>query len=298
MRSPPTLLLFAVLFEGACSDGVQADTGRDAYFQVPGAQFFRGPMPQGSASGPAVEQLSLVNNNIWPGLSNDPIEGALGPTATAAAIGLQNDVGYWVVVAGVPAYTTPTYPSFGANGVFSMGIVPGKYTLVVRGVDASGNFGLPAKQILVAEQNPLNPPATGDLVVTLTWDTESNLDLHVVDPAGVDIYWGNQSDEPPPPAGPADGGSYGYVDYDSNANCVIDGLRREDAIWPDEPPSGQYTVRVDTPTLCGQPIANWQVKVVLRGRTIAESSGVSVDADTLGTHGTGSGQLALQFSVP
>lgn len=57
-------------------------------------------------------------------------------------------------------------------------------------------------------------------------------------------------------------------------------------------------MRVDTPTLCGQPLANWQVKVLLRGRTIAGASGVSVDADTLGTHGTGSGQLALQFSVP
>ena len=298
MRAGPLLLALGAVLAAACSDGVQADTGADAYLQVPGAQFFRGPMPQGSAQGPAVEQLTLVNNNIWPGLSNDPIGGALAPSATAAAISLQNDVGYWVVVAGVPSISTPTFPSFGANGVFSTGIVVGSYTLVVRAVDASGNFGLPAKQILVAEASPLNPPATGDLVVTLTWGDDANLDLHVVDPSGVDIYWGNQSDEPPPPAGPADGGSYGYIDYDSNANCVIDGLDREDALWPDAPPPGMYTVRVDTPNLCGQPIANWQAKVVLRGRTIAEATGVSVDADTLGTHGTGSGQLALQFSVP
>jgi hypothetical protein len=298
MRARATLLLFAGLLAAACSSGVQADQGLDAYFQVPGAQFFRGPMPQGSSAGPKVLQLSLTNNNIWPGMADDPISGALGPTATAAALGLQNDVGYWVVAAGVPSFNLPADPSFGANGVFSNGIIVGDYTLVVHGVDASGNFGLPTKQILIAETSPAEAPATGDLVVTLTWDNDSNLDLHVVDPMGVDIYWGNQSSEPPPPKGGVDGGSYGYVDYDSNANCIIDGLDREDAIWPHPPPPGQYIVRVDAASLCGQPIANWTVKVVLEGKQVAEATGVAVDADTMGAHGSGSGQLALQFSVP
>ncbi len=140
------------------------------------------------------------------------------------------------------------------------------------------------------------PPAI--LVVTLTWDTESNLDLHVVDPAGLDIYWGNPSSEPPFSFDQTEGGSYGYIDYDSNADCVIDGLRSEDAIWPNPPPSGPYTVRVDTPSLCGQPIANWKVRVVLEGTPIAQASGVAVGADTMGSHGAGSGVLALQFNVP
>jgi hypothetical protein len=277
---------------------VRADTGADAYMQIPGAQFVRGPMPDGSPGGPAALQVSLVDNDIWAGLSNDPIGGALAPTATAAAIGLQGDVGYWIVPAGVPDVATPQDPSFGANLVFSLGIILGSYTLVVRAVDQDGNFGPPSTQILVAEESPLNPPATGDLVVTLTWDTESNLNLHVVDPNGVDIYWGNQSSQPPFMFNQMDGGSYGYVDYDSNANCVIDGLRREDAIWADPPPSGQYTVRVDTPSLCGQPIANWTVHVLLSGSEVAQASGVAVSEDTRGSHGLGAGVLALQFSVP
>jgi len=193
---------------------------------------------------------------------------------------------------------TPTDPSFSGNLVFSQGIILGSYTLVVRAVDGNGSFGPASTQILVAEANPLDPPATGDLVVTLTWDTESNLDLHVVDPNGADIYWGNQSSQPPFSFDQTDGGSYGYIDYDSNANCVIDGLRREDAIWPDPPPSGQYTVRVDAPALCGQPIANWTVSVALEGNQIARATGVAVDADTMGSHGVGSGVLALQFNVP
>jgi hypothetical protein len=280
----------------SCNQSVQADLGLDAYMQIPGAQFFRGPMPAGSKAGPAVLQLSLIGNEIWPGLQTDPLTGALAPSATAAAIGLRNDVGYWVVTAGVPAIATPNDPSYAANLVFSTGIVPGGYTLVVRAVDGSGNFGPPSTQVLTAESSPTNPPPMGDLVFSLTWDTESNLNLHVVDPDGVELYWGNESTMPQSDNLP-EGGSYGTLDYDSNANCVIDGLRREDATWPNAPPLGQYTVRVDTRSLCGQPDANWTVKVRLYGKLVAEASGVALDADTWGSHGPGAGVLALQYTV-
>ena len=189
------------------------------------------------------------------------------PTATAAAIGLQGDVGYWLLVAGRPGVTTPNDPSFSATASFSSGIVLGSYTLVVRAVDAAGHFGLPDHaDPRRREPRRSNPPATGALVVTLTWDTESNLDLYVVDPKGTEIYWGNQSSQPPFSFDQVDGGSYGYIDYDSNANCVIDGLRREDAIWPRAPPSGQVhgagrrglAVRATDRPLDGARPAPWQ----------------------------------------
>jgi hypothetical protein len=255
-------------------------------------------MPEGSADGPPVAQLVLISNNIWPGLSGDPITGALGDTATAAAIGLQGDTGYWIVAAGVPDVATPNAPSFSAAASFSSGLVVGRYALVARAVDADGHFGPPSTQPLVAELSPTNPPATGDLVVTLTWDTESNLNLHVVDPDGIEIFWNEQSSEPPFSFAQSDGGSYGYIDYDSNANCVIDGLRREDAIWPHSPPSGRYTVRVDASSLCGQPIANWTVSATLEGKEIGRAAGVALDTQTIGSHGAGAGVLALQLSVP
>ncbi|HEY6460983.1 MAG TPA: hypothetical protein VIY73_12555 [Polyangiaceae bacterium] len=289
----------ATVVAGAVScAGVKADTGSDAYMLVPGGQFVRGPMPDGSDAGPPVDQIDLVNDDIWAGMENDPVSGVLEPSATAVAIGLQGDVGYWLVTAGVPSIATPNDPSFSASLAFSEGIVLGSYTLVARGVDSAGNFGFPSTAILVAEDSPTNPPPSGDLVITLAWDTESNLALHVLDPTGAEIYWNAQSSEPAQPNASVDAGSYGYIDFDSNAGCVIDGLRREDVIWPHTPPSGQYTVRVDTPALCGQPDANWTVNVVLDGNTIAHASGVAVDADTWGNHGVGSGVLALQFTVP
>jgi hypothetical protein len=286
---------FAIL---SCGESVKADAGADAYMRLAGAQFVRGPMPAGSSSGPAVANVALIGNGIYAGFRDDPITGALGPSATAAAIGLQGDVGYWVVTAGVPSISTPDDPSFSASAAFSSGIVPGDYTLVVRAVDASGRFGSPSTQVLTAGQPPLNAPPQGALVVTLTWDTESDLDLHVVDPMGNDVFWGNQSSQPPFAFNQVDGGSYGFVDGDSNANCSIDGLRREDALWPSAPPSGTYTVRVDAASLCGQPIANWTVRVQLLGTQVGQASGVALDADTRGSHGTGAGLTALQLTVP
>lgn len=290
-------LIFALAIGAACN-GVQADTGDEAYMQVHGAEFVSGPMPAGSTSGPGVAAITLENVNIWPGLDGFGIGGDLDATATSAAIGLRGDLGYWIVAAGPPNFNTPSDPSFSSTAAFSLGIVPGTYTLVVHAIDSHGNFGPPATQILDEETNPLNPAAAGVLVVTLTWTDDANLSLHVVDPSGTEIFWGHQSSQPPFAFDDVDGGTYGYIDYDSNANCVIDGLRREDVIWPDPPPSGPYTVRVDAPSLCGQPLANWQVKVVLEGNQVAQATGVAVDADTMGSHGVGSGVLALQFTVP
>jgi hypothetical protein len=294
---PIAALAFASMLVAAavasCSNGIQADTGSDAYMQIPGAQFVRGPMAAGSASAPAVEQIAILNENIWPGLTDFGIGGAIAPAGTAAAIGLQGDHGYWIVLAGAPNVAAPTFPTFGATAEFSTRIVPGNYTLVVRAVDANGNYGLPKTQLLVGEASPTNPPLVGDLVVTLRWDNDANLDLHVVQPDGFEVYWNAQSSQTE-----IDGGSYGYVDYDSNANCLIDGLDREDAIWQQKPPPGKYTVRVDAASLCGEPIANWHVQATYRGKQIAQASGVATDASTRGSHGVGAGVLALQFTVP
>jgi hypothetical protein len=288
------LILCVALFE--CGPTVKDDPGSVAYLRVPGASFVRGPMPSGSPNAPGIAAIALVNSVIHPNAVDYPISGALEPGATAAAIGLQGDVGYWIVVSGLPDVATPIDPSFAATATFSAGIVPGLYTLVVQGVDAQGRFGVPSTQTLTAQASPSAP--TGDFVITLTWDAETDLDLHVVDASGKEIDHGAMSDQPPPFAPQPEGGSYGYLDWDSNANCVIDGRRQESVIWPNPPPSGRYVVRVDAASLCGQPIARWTVQATLNGRSIGTAEGVALDASTRGPHDLGAGVTALDLDVP
>jgi hypothetical protein len=260
--------------------------------RVAGAQFVAGAMPAAAPDAPAVDAVDLMTRTVWPGEVGKSVTGALDPSATAVALALSDDSGYWIVRAGVPDVAAPTLPTFRASLSFASTLSPGDYTFQVRAVDARGAFGPPAMQTLNASAGaPAAQEPAGDLVVTLTWDTEADLDLRVVDPSGVEIAHDH------PQSTDAEGGIAGELDFDSNANCTIDGLRREDVVWKTAPP-GRYTVRVDTPSLCGQPIAHFVVRAVLRGAAAGEAMGVSLDSDTWGPHGPGSGLLVLSFDVP
>ena len=100
------------------------------------------------------------------------------------------------------------------------------------------------------------------------------MDLHAVVPNTTDptmpieIYYKNRVGLPPPVPGttPLTGddltaavAAAGSLDFDSNAGCVIDGRRHESIIFTQQPPPGDYTVRVDASSLCGQVDAQWRV---------------------------------------
>ena len=96
----------------------------------------------------------------------------------------------------------------------------------------------------------------GDVHVSLSWDVNSDVDLHVIDPNGEEIYWNNRSTT-----------SGGILDLDSNANCTIDGIRNENITWQEgSAPSGVYTVRVNYWSSCGVPATNYVVSVNNGGR--------------------------------
>jgi hypothetical protein len=124
----------------------------------------------------------------------------------------------------------------------------------------------------------------------------------VVDPNGVEIWAKHQNSAmPPKPGQPPNPDWYkmgGVLDFDSNSMCMIDGRRRENAVWMTPPPVGHYLVRVDTFSLCGAPIAHWVVNASLDGQTLALASGVGLDSDAAYSHDQGAGVLAAQFDVP
>jgi hypothetical protein len=97
---------------------------------------------------------------------------------------------------------------------------------------------------------------TSDVQVSVSWDAPSDVDLHVVDPSGTDIYYGNQTS----PTG-------GQLDVDSNAACSIDGKQVENIRWPGAAPGGVYIVRVDYWDSCGVGATNYLVTVKNGGAT-------------------------------
>jgi hypothetical protein len=270
-----------LLLLAGCS-AASPDPGLDAELQVAGARFNPGAMP-GDGSGPKVLNLDVSAFAVLPGATAQPLLGTLDATATAVAVQLAGDRGWWLLLAGVPDVNSPTLPTFMTQMSFARAIPPGAATLVVRAVDASGHFG-PASTLALRILSA--PISNARLTVTLNWANNVDLDLHVVEPSGFEIW----SDAPQSPAG-------GAIDLDSNEQCVIDGHDREQIAWK-TPPSGHYVVRVDTFSLCGQPSAGWKLSVSLDGTSLGLADGVSVDSDTLGPHQRGSGLTALEFDVP
>jgi len=273
------------------------DTGTDARLRVAGGTFERGELRCGGG-GPEVVSLELGTNTIFPGQRGKPLEGALAAGSTAAAIGLAGDVGWWTVPAGIPEVLEPGLPTYDVALEISRDLLPGAYQLAVCAVDDAERFGKARTAELTAALGDEPHP----LVVSLAWDTEADLDLHVVDPLGNEIYKRDISSAPPPTPGqpPSDAGaaSAGVLDFDSNAGCVVDGRRRENVIWKGERPSGHYLVRVDAFSLCGASATRWTVEVRALGQLLAHSAGMSLPSDTAMPHDRGAGVLAAELDLP
>jgi hypothetical protein len=111
----------------------------------------------------------------------------------------------------------------------------GQIVLGVRGLDRSDRLGAAQQAVLTGRE-----VGTGDVQVGISWGSATDVDLHVVEPTGTEVYYGN----PTSPAG-------AQLDLDSNAGCSIDGVNHENVFWPaGTSPDGDYTVRVNLYSGC------------------------------------------------
>lgn len=111
----------------------------------------------------------------------------------------------------------------------------GQLTMGVRGLDRADRLGAAQQTVLAGRE-----VGTGDVQVGISWGSATDVDLHVVEPSGAEIYYGN----PLSPAG-------GQLDLDSNAGCSIDGVNHENVFWPaGTSADGEYTVRVNLYSGC------------------------------------------------
>ncbi|TMK89314.1 MAG: hypothetical protein E6G57_02115 [Actinobacteria bacterium] len=108
---------------------------------------------------------------------------------------------------------------------------------------------------------------TGDVQVTLLWADGNDLDLHVIDPSGAEIYFTN----PTSPTG-------GTLDHDDTAGCASTGTHVENVFWPTgKAPPGRYRVFVKNYTSCGSP-SRYSLRATAKGKVAITNSG------TVGAH--------------
>jgi hypothetical protein len=118
---------------------------------------------------------------------------------------------------------------------------------------------------------------TGDVQVSVSWNTAADVDLHVVDPSGEEIYYGNPTAT-----------SGGELDLDSNAACGTDGPRNENVTWPTgTAPSGTYTVRLDYWSNCSATSTDYIVTVHVTGHAAQTFTGTFTGSGDAGALGAG-----------
>lgn len=108
---------------------------------------------------------------------------------------------------------------------------------------------------------PSTPAHTGEVQVTLTWyvnDAEGlDLDLHVIEPSGEEIYYGHRTSA-----------TGGQLDIDNICGDFRNGIS-ENIFWTTNPPSGQYIVKVDYFGDCNSDnnVQWFTIRTVVRGNT-------------------------------
>ena len=105
----------------------------------------------------------------------------------------------------------------------------GAIVIQVAPTDGKGKIGEYRKLEL-----QLVPSGVGDVKITLSFDPIHDLDLHVIEPGGTEIYF----EHPLSPSG-------GKLDLDSGANCTASVANAENIYWPaGAAPTGEYKVKV------------------------------------------------------
>jgi hypothetical protein len=303
------LLALAPLASGCA--GANPDQGLGAQLRLSGAQFVSGELrTQAIASAPTMQSLSIGNITIFPGATGRGVGGSANE-ASGVLIGLDGDSGHWIVPTGGPDPENMGALVFQSTMSFSplLPLAPAERSLIFRAVDAQGTVGPPMSLGIKVAALGTSDAGAIPLEVTLEWDTEADLDLKLRVPnpdqpdKPIDVW--NRSPVALPPVASGDPphtadeiAAAGKLDFDSNAQCTIDGRLQENVVFPQQPPSGTYQVRVDAFSLCGQVAARWHALAQAGGQTLGEAYGQMSDLDSRGSHGPATGTLAFTFTVP
>ena len=152
--------------------------------------------------------------------------------------------------------------------------------------DLALNFGVGADASAIGtyEASTLDiiEVGSGDVQVSVSWTGASDVDLHVVDPDGEEIFYGNTASA-----------SGGTLDLDSNAGCAIDNVNNENITWATAP-SGTYIVRLDYWSSCGVTQSDYVVTIQRQGQQPQTFTGSFTGTGDQG--GEGSGTEITQFT--
>lgn len=271
------LFLFVGGVLASCSkdkeeDVVNRDDFGRSYFNIQNHDFNGRSLPNSNSSSLEIFNIS-GNSTVLAGGSNQ-IHVSAGDNATEVIVGVKGREGFFTV----PLVQNRNGEARGAMA----GVMEANMQLLI-GLQASENFDI-AFAVGDGQGNfssyqylPVNimDAGIGLLKVSLSWDQENDVDLHVIEPNGEHIYYGNRMSS-----------NGGQLDLDSNAGCGIDNINNENIYYEDDPnviiQHGEYEVLVDLWSSCSVSAnTNYTIIVYYGSEVIATTEGTNPSSGVL-----------------
>jgi hypothetical protein len=240
---------------GAAGSGGSAGAGPQSdVVEVGGGDFTVGVPPAGADAGVAdagsePRIVSLTGPEAVTNGGSIILQVRVSPPVASPkfVVGLDGDTGYHTVTGSDPD----------GDGVYDISVqVAAEATQTSLGfsvalLDAEGNAG-PYQRLQVE----LVHSGTGDVKVTLSFDRLHDLDLHVIEPSGDEIYYERTVT-----------GSGGQLDLDSGSHCMPSPANSENVFWPPGgAPAGTYKVSVQNFQQCSPGPIAFRVRIAYDNR--------------------------------
>jgi hypothetical protein len=286
-RATRHLLLCAPLVAGCSETPVSSTQGLGEPIVVVSGQFLPGTLPglpplDGAAptdagleldAAPHVVDINVANALIAQGEQGLVMSGHASTNAQTVGLRFADlGTGYWVVPLGAPDPSDNNLLTWQLTADFARNLPPGFHSLLFTSVNANGASGDESSLTVCIDTpvpdnlnicNPSRPPPAA--VLSLSWDTPVDLELTVETPSGTLL--GGTGAAPSIDGGTATTSTTrsdaATVDHESNRNCVIDNIDREDVVWQSTPETGTYQVWVDLVRACQQPAVSFSLSLWL-----------------------------------
>jgi len=283
------LTILAIIFMvNSCKKDKQEDpieyNLKSDYFTVQDATYIEKVFPKAS-SGTKPEIISVNGNtSVIPGGSN-PIAIQTNGNIDKILVGVDDVGGYF----SLPASNTKN-TDYLFYILMNQNLSKDTFKIVVAVQDSNGSI---SEHVTI--EVSLVEVGTGKLQISCAWNKLNDVDLHLVEPDGEEIYYGN---------GTSSNG--GELDLDSNAGCSLDYVNNENITYGDQAvvESGEYIVRVDLWSACNvTDNTSYNVNVYYNGVQITPTTGTNPyqgsftpnDADS---GSFGDGVEVMRFNIP
>ena len=241
---------------------IYTDALSSGYFRIENGEYQIGTLPAPTVSQPLGSLL--INKTAIPG-GTSHLELTATDTIEEFYVSVGGQKGYFVVPA--ENIDDNTYDFL----LFMSQYLEKPFTFIISGKSSSGEILEP-----LSENIQYVDVGSGALQISLSFNKNVDLDLHVITPDGVRIYYNNKGDD-----------EWG-LDLDSNADCFIDGVNNENIFFPaSQLIDGKYEVFVHLFLNCSYSDTNWVVIATHNGSPVVPTFGKNPATGKFSAHEPG-----------